>query len=323
MTNPRKHTIDQALADAVPAYRRHDLGAADRLCALLREPVSDEAAKLLGGDAADVVQQILRATLQYLDRAPDFSGDISRLATTIARNHCRDLIRWRREPATDPPSLADWLADPRRSTFDEVEQAERLTLLQSALGRLSTEHRALLRAMYHDDLTAESVRERLGLGTVHGVFYRRSVCLRQVKSFLNRRLHERLALDDADTAGYECIEPRLGSDLWRLEDPDTDAARRAHLETHVTFCASCRQQRAVESATEAGLRMGELALGSSAGQGMRQIRWLAGAGVAALVAGSALLLVHPAGWIVGSTGAAALVLVGVLLRRRRAYGSAL
>jgi len=280
--------------------------------------------KCLGKDAADVVQQTLLATLQYLDRAPDFSGDISRLSTTIACNHCRDLIHWRRrQPAADAPLLADWLADPRRSTFDEVEQAERLVLLQSALGRLSTEYRALLRAMYCDDLDAESVRWRLGLGTVHGVYYRRSVCLRQVKSFLSRRLHERSALDDIDTAGYECIEPRLGGDLWRLEDPDTDVARRAHLETHVTFCASCRQQRAVESATEAGLRMGELTLGSSAGRGLRQIRWLAGAGVAALAAGSALLLVNQAGWIVGSIGVAALVLAGFLLHRRRAYDSVL
>ena len=321
--DPQKHTIDAALDAAVAACRHREQGAADRLCALLQEPVSVEVVKCLGKDAADVVQPTLLATLHYVDRAPDFTGDVCRLATAIARNRCRDLVRWRRrQPAAAAPSLADWLADPRRSILDEVEQVERLTLLQSALGQLSTEHRTLLRAMYRDGLGAESVRERLGLGTVHGVYYRRSVCLRQVKSFLSRRLHERPALADTDTAGYECIDPRLGSGLWQLEDPDTDAALRARLETHVTFCASCRQQRAVESATAAGLRMGELTLGSSAGRGLRRIRWLAGAGALSLAAGLALVG-SPAGWITGSCGLVSLLLAGVLLHRRRAYGSML
>ena len=319
MSGPQKYTIDEALAGVVPDYRRGDRGAADRLRTLLRAPVSRVVARSLGedsGDLDDVVQQTLLATLQYLDRDAEFAGDLERLSVTIARNRCQDLVG---RPASAMGSLSDWLADPRRSVLDEIDQTQRLTLLQSALGRLSTDHRALLRAMYLDGLTAESVRRRLGLGTVHGVYYRRSVCLRQVKSFLRRWLRKHSELD----AGHECIDPRLGGDLWRLEDPDAEVALRARLETHVTFCASCRQQRAVESATAAGLRMGELALGSSAGRGLRRIRWLAGAGTVALAGGLALLLVHRAGWIIGALGAAALLSAGVLRHRRRDYGSAL
>ena len=328
--DPREHTTDEALAEAVPAYRRSEQGAADRLCTLLHGSVSPAVADFPDEDTAEVVQQTLTTVLQYLDRAPDFTGDLLRLSATIARNRCRDLTRWRRRhPVIGAPTLADWLADPRRSILDEVEQERRRTLLQSALGRLSTEHRALLRVMCRDGLAAEAVRQRLGLGTVHGVYYRRSVCLRQVKSFLSRRLHEGWERDDSDISGYECIDPRLGSDLWRLEDPDTDAAIRARLETHVTFCASCRQQRAVESATVVGLRMGELSLGSSAGRGLRRIRWLAGVGAASLATGLALVLTAPArwgsptGWIIGSAGAVALLVAGILLHRRRSFRPAL
>lgn len=94
-------------------------------------------------------------------------------------------------------------------------------------------------------------------------------------------------------AGYECIDPQVGGELWRLEDPTTAAGLRARLETHVVFCASCRQQRAVEAATAAGIRARELTLGSTAGRTVRRIRVLGGVGALAMAASVALMLLLP------------------------------
>lgn len=195
MNDARTRDTDPFLPLDIRPYRAGEPGAADRLTAALQGPVARDVARFLGDDHADcddVVQDTLLATLQYLDRDTEFSGDLVRLAVTIARNRCRDLARWhRRRPRVDPDSLADWLADPRRSVLDEIEHTQLMALLQSALGRLSADCRDLLRAMYLEGLATETVRARLGLGTVQGVYYRRSVCLRQVKSFLSRRLHGR------------------------------------------------------------------------------------------------------------------------------------
>ena len=343
MDDRRDDTIDQRLR----ALRRGEPGAAAHLAASLRAPVLRRLEERFGDDALVVHQageEALSAAVDYLERDRGFAGDPVRLAGTIATNRARDLARWRRRPPpVDPDSLADWLADPRRSILDEVDPERRLSLLRPALGRLSADCRDLLRVLHVEGRSLETARQRLELATVPNLLYRRAVCLRRVKSYLAERLHgEPMGEDEVaaapreaaaaaappDTPGYTCLDPELGGDLWRLDDVGTDPARRRRLTIHLDFCASCRQQRAVETATEEGLRTGELRLGSGVGRHVRRLRLLAGIGAAALAVGLLIVLFLPpgaglAGRILGAAGLATAVVSGVLLRRRRKLASAL
>ncbi len=304
-----KESNRESLLPGIKAYHAGEPGAGDRLADALRDPVTREVASRLGDDHESVASDALLATLTYLDRDAGFAGDIRHLAVTIAGNRCSDLVRWRRLRRPPPP-----VADPARSILDEIEPPQRLATLQSALGHLTADCRRLLRAMYVDGLSSEAVRERLGLATVQGVHYRRSVCLRRVKTHVSQRLHggsepaEPGGRDATDPSGYVCIDPRLGGELWRLEDPATEAGQRSRLETHVAFCSSCRQQRDVEAATGSGLRSNALKLGSTAGRDVRRLRWLGGAGGIAIAAGLALmLLLPPTGTVVPGDGGPTIV----------------
>ncbi len=81
-----------------------------------------------------------------------------------------------------------WLADSARSALDDLEDSQRRSLLQEALDELSSKCRRLLRQLYFDGLTPEQVRAASGLGTVQGIYYRRSVCLEHARIALQRRL---------------------------------------------------------------------------------------------------------------------------------------
>jgi hypothetical protein len=328
---------EDSLEQRIQAHRRGEPGAAVRLAAALRASVAAEASVLLRDDRAaraQLIDETLPAALDYLARDADFAGDPLRLAATLARNRGHDLLRWRRRPPlVDPDALSDWLADPRRSILDEVEPERRVALLRPALGRLSAECRALLRALHVEQLSFESARLRLALPTVSSLLYRRAVCLRRVKAYLAERLHGASAGDDAGeaataAAGYACLDPSLGGELWRLDDPATDPVRRRRLSVHLGFCASCRQQRAVETVVEEALRSGELRLGGGPGRHVRRLRVAAGIGGAALALGLATVFFLPpgaslTGRILGLAGLVTLVVSGILLRRRRSLASAL
>lgn len=173
-------------------YRRGRDEAGDRLCDLLRGPVRRDAARLLGDDDVDVddvTQESLLAALGYLRRDEAFSGDLVRLAVTIARNRCRDILRARnRRPHVDIEPLAAWIANPGRSALDELQERERRGLLQAALDLLPASCRQLLHALYVEGRSPQEVQARAGLGTVQGVYHRRSVCLEQARKLVQRRL---------------------------------------------------------------------------------------------------------------------------------------
>jgi len=140
-------------------------------------------------DLDDVVQESLLVCLRYLRADKGFTGDAVRLAVTIARNRCRDLLRWRcRRPHVALDSLETWLADGSRSPLDDLAASERRDLLQESLNRISVGCRRLLHALYVEELTPEQVRSRTDLDTVQGVYYRRGACLDQLKKILQRRL---------------------------------------------------------------------------------------------------------------------------------------
>jgi RNA polymerase sigma factor (sigma-70 family) len=188
MRDPTPDTHPDDLSSPVQAYLRGDAGAAERLSHLLLPTLRRETSRMLGEehkDQDDVVQESVLAALGYLDRDREFTGDFPRLAITIARNRCRDLLRHRaRFPHQDIAPLSEWIADTQASPLDHLEDAERRDLLQQALAALGDACRNLLRAMYIDEVETEVIRTRLGLGTVQAVYYRRTVCIDQMMGFL-------------------------------------------------------------------------------------------------------------------------------------------
>ena len=48
-----------------------------------------------------------------------------------------------------------------------------------------------------------------------------------------------------DTWSYECVEPELGREIHRLDDPDLAPALARDLRDHLAICDACRLQRAL------------------------------------------------------------------------------
>lgn len=96
---------------------------------------------------------------------------------------------------------------------------------------------------------------------------------------------------------YECVDPALGAELWRLADPSCPEELRGRLETHVAFCADCRLQLAVDRKAVAILQ-DESSVDIPVVAGLERTRgrlsgWSAGLGATALAAGLALLILLP------------------------------
>ncbi len=96
-----------------------------------------------------------------------------------------------------------------------------------------------------------------------------------------------------DQNDIECLDEVLGDQLWQLSTPKCPADLRARLETHVTYCAACRLQLAMERKVEAGLRGGELSLPRPVFRMDRAASLTAACGTMALAAGLTLLLMLP------------------------------
>ena len=192
MTHQAGHIDPATLDPHVGSYRSGDAAAGDHLCRVVMPVLRLDTARMLGDadpDVDDVVQESLVAWLGYLRAEQGFTGDAVRLAVTIARNRCRDVLRRRsrRVHVTIEP-LETWLADTSRSPLDELADHELRRLLQDALNQVSAACRKLLRALYVEGHTPEEVRARSGLDSVQGVYYRRGACLDKAKKFLQRRL---------------------------------------------------------------------------------------------------------------------------------------
>ena len=176
----------------VQAVASGDRDAADTVCRILEPPVRRAVTSFLGPDAVetdDTVQETLLAVLGYIRRRGGFQGDLVSFATTVARNRCRNILNWhQRHPGTDITPLAEWIADPARSPLDLLLETERYRLLREALRALDRACRDLLRAYYLQRVSARDLCRRLGLSTVQGVHYRKTVCLEKALAFLKRRL---------------------------------------------------------------------------------------------------------------------------------------
>lgn len=94
-------------------------------------------------------------------------------------------------------------------------------------------------------------------------------------------------------ADYECIDPDLGSELWRLEDPDCEPGLKERLVTHVAFCADCRLRLQVHQEVVDGLRGGKLELPQGRRSNLQLTRGFSTMGLTALAASLALAFLMP------------------------------
>jgi len=189
--NPR-HIHPEDLLTDIDAYRAGRDEAGERLARVLDAPVRLEASRFLGSEHADVddvVQDTMLSLLKYLRRCDAPVANLVKLAATIARNRCRDLVRWRSTKVhVDITPMDEWLADESRSPLDDLEKSDRLELLGRALAGISVKCRRLLVAVFYEKQSIESIRQRAGLGTVQAVYYRRTECLRQARRELEKML---------------------------------------------------------------------------------------------------------------------------------------
>jgi len=176
-----------------------DPGAIDRLARQLGLHASTAASAMLGRDhpdVDDVAQESALAVLEHIRRRRGFEGDLVAFTVTVARNRCRTLIAWQRlRPQLPLEPLSEWIAHPGKSPLDALLDGEVTRLLQEAIDRLDEGCRDLLRDFYFEDVSMEEIRRRVGLNTVQGVYYRRSICLGRVESFLKRHLFRRSSSD--------------------------------------------------------------------------------------------------------------------------------
>ena len=167
-------------------------GAEDRLCRVLRGPVQQAVWSFLGRDnleSDDVVQESLVAVLGFLRRRGEFEGNLFRLAVTIARNRCRNILNWRsRRPQVAIEPLAEWIASSSRSPLDAFVDDEILQVMRAALARLGGECRRLLSALFLQSRSAEEMRLELRLKSIRAVYYRREACLETLHDGMNETL---------------------------------------------------------------------------------------------------------------------------------------
>jgi len=93
---------------------------------------------------------------------------------------------------------------------------------------------------------------------------------------------------------YECIDPELGAELWRLDDPDSPETTKARLQAHLEYCPQCRTLEVMKRRLANGLEHGQLEITlPEPRQPLPLItRWAARAGAAAVAATLALVFLQ-------------------------------
>lgn len=184
--------FDAAVADVLDALLTGKPGARDRFVSLIAGELVATARSFLGNDAADIddiVQESAMAVLEFVERRGGFTGNLARFSVTIARNRCRNILNWKKRWRSIPvDSLADWFADPGRSPLDFLEERDLWSTLHEVVDGLDPVCRDLLRALFLEEQTVRELRDRFGLTTVQGVYYRRDRCLQRAFSALQRKL---------------------------------------------------------------------------------------------------------------------------------------
>ena len=109
--------------------------------------------------------------------------------------------------------------------------------------------RRLLRRIFVQGVSVESIRKEEELASVQAVYYRRDVCLQRAQKKLklhlagalktmsalarmkpDRHKDEPMMNNDYDPTIDECVDPDLGDEMWRADDPSTDPVLRDRLD---------------------------------------------------------------------------------------------
>lgn len=108
--------------------------------------------------------------------------------------------------------------------------------------------------------------------------------------------------EDEMTDGFECIEPDLGDQMWRLEGSGTESALHDQLVDHLAYCDACRLKQGAVRHLQRALADGDVELSrsdwrhapSSSNRRYHDVIQRTGAwGGLALAAGIALMLLLP------------------------------
>jgi len=169
---------------------------AEQRLAAVETPVRRAVQGFLGSndpDHEDMVQLALIGANRYLKDTGSFNGDLgsgfTRLAVSIARNRCRDLLRRRKnlgEVELEP--VQEILATPCPTILDEIEHDEQLDLLARSFKDLSQNCQRLLEAGYLKRPSLKELIARLGFKSPQAYYYNRNRCLERLKSILSRRV---------------------------------------------------------------------------------------------------------------------------------------
>jgi RNA polymerase sigma-70 factor (ECF subfamily) len=141
-------------------YRRYGAELFGFACQSLGDP----------GLAEEVVQDAFTNVWRHADRFDPGRASFRTWLYALARNRIIDL----RRRAGARPKLAESATGDERGELDEtLEQAALRWQIGAALGRLSPEHRAVLRMAHFESLTLREIADVLGvpLGTVKSRSY--------------------------------------------------------------------------------------------------------------------------------------------------------
>jgi len=178
------------LHDLMSRYREGHDGAGESLCSHLQPELFKVASGFLGPDDPDrddLVQDALIALLAYLRQGGALPDNPRSFASTIIRNRCRNLYRWRKyRPSTNLESVENLYKSPDRSPLDLLLDDEVLEGLRMALRRLDDVCAQLLRGIYLQGRSMEQLSRELGLTTVQAVYYRRNQCLGKIKNIFEK-----------------------------------------------------------------------------------------------------------------------------------------
>jgi RNA polymerase sigma-70 factor, ECF subfamily len=180
---------DRALVEGLRAAEET---AYEALILRFEQPVFNLVCRLLDNpaDAADVVQEVFLKVFRNID---GFRADSSlktwvyRIAVNEARNQHRWFMRHRgKEVELDPfanerAGAQNWLPDPGRNPYEATLDHENQTLVESALSKVSPNHRAALVLREIEGLSYEEIAHFLGisLGTVKSRILRGRESLRE------------------------------------------------------------------------------------------------------------------------------------------------
>ena len=171
-------------------YQAGQDDAGESLCNLLQVDLRKVADGFLGpedSDRDDLVQDALIALLAYLRQGGALPDNPKSFVSTIIRNRCRNLYRWRKyRPTANLDKVENFHESPGRSALDLLLDDEVMEGLQVALNRLDEECAELLRGIYLQRLSMDELSQKLGLTTVQAVYYRRNQCLGKIKKIFEK-----------------------------------------------------------------------------------------------------------------------------------------